>query len=329
VSKRFLLVLQCTSIFFVSVCFALDSSEYPWYFEPNKIEDSWKIAEKMGDGTVVDVWDTEVSFISILKGKEYFSESYISENHRTPTLVETIHATAVAGLIAGDYDRLMCDDGSKRLCDQDGKISVAGIAPKAKLVSRIWLGTGSSDLFDIFPKSLEVPHTPINKHGNKVRYDELDAIETKLVLANFSSGKRWLSSANDFLDSLRKSAKDNMYFLIVAGVGDDGEELSDMTGKKYGLIPACFKSSYFKNNKRDPIIRVGSTSRYSSKILPEIFYFSSGILADKGSNYGKDYVDVLAPGEAIPVLTPSSKAIISGDTSLSAAIVLCLEQYDA
>lgn len=295
--------------FFCSYCFALNSDKYPWYFEPNQVEKCWKITK--GKGVVVDVLDAEIQYVSILKGQGYSSLNPDYSSTPPSGSQVDLHGTAIASLIVGNLDKLICNESSKYLCDKDGKIVVAGIAPEAKVIGRTWYPGGNLEmaLLDTFNEN--IPATKFGQPCRKV------VRQTKLILANLSGGYRSsFSGSSDIKDTIKRNAKGSKYFLIIAGVGNDGVELNGKNVNKYGLLPAIF---HFKGI-RDPIIRVGATSRYDSQKPAEIFEYTNSRYTS-GSNYGKGFVDVLAPGMEIPVLTPSSEAMISNGTSEATAIV--------
>lgn len=78
------------NILLYSCCFALNSEIYPWYFQTNQIKECWEMGYA-GQGVVVDVLDTEIKFISILEGKEYFSADYSISGKHFSDDAEKIH----------------------------------------------------------------------------------------------------------------------------------------------------------------------------------------------------------------------------------------------
>lgn len=165
--------------------FVLAFDQYPWYFYPNKVEESWDIAKNKGEGVVVDVLDSEIDFTStFLKGKEYNSSTpnYYYKIFDNAGDAAELHGTAMVGLIVGDKARLTCDDASKKACNSDGKIAIAGIAPKAKILSRVRYPKG--DLYDALTDSIneELPCDKIGQPRRKVQRS------VKLILINVSGG---------------------------------------------------------------------------------------------------------------------------------------------
>jgi hypothetical protein len=345
--KRFLLIYCAVSVFcgfFCSYCFASDLDKvYPWYFYPNEVKKGWKIAKEKGDGVVVDVLDSKIHFISILKGKEYLSSNstlyetvpehlssdqmYFSASFNIPVVARTemadLHGTAITGLIVGELDRLICEEASKESCDKDGRIAVAGIAPKAKILDRTFYFADRSqgDLYNVLLDSVD---EKINNDPYDGQPNRRVARRTKLILINISGGSddNTLAELIERKASTKKGGDGNPYFLIIAAVGNDGVKL---TGKKIcsqGIMPAKLSRIFFTGKEmRDPIIRVGGISTYASAEEIQIFHYPPNALLDKGSNWGEECVDILAPGEAIPVLKPPGEAKISSGTSDSAAIV--------
>lgn len=181
------------SVIIIMLCFcvnsfALNSNKiYPWYFEPNKIEECWNVMIN-GKDIVVDVLDTKISFVSVLQNKEAFSENYVPYNHRPLSEAEEIHGTAMAGLIAGDYAILECKDEVKSWCEIEKKsTAIAGVAPGAKIISREWMPNG--DLEEVIISSSN-NRALENKRGVKIRDDKGDANEVKIILLNISAGKK-------------------------------------------------------------------------------------------------------------------------------------------
>lgn len=97
--------------------------------------------------------------------------------------------------------------------------------------------------------------------------------------------------------------------LIIAAVGNDGKELT----KENGVLPAILPPP---KGTRDPIIRVGAVTKYNSKTQPQIY-----MGRNTGSNWGKNFVDIMSPGQSISVLMPSANATIANGTSEATAIV--------
>lgn len=348
--------------FFCSFCFASDSGEYPWYFYPNKVNEIWDVFGYKGAGVVVDVLDSKINFISILEGKEYsssnstndfassnsqgalvelyntappinddfnkmcygegysfFNSSCFSASSDSKYGLAKLHGTAMAGLIAGNYAKLACDLASKSSCNKDGKIVVAGIAPEAKIISRSWYPKGK--LYDALSDSIsgEIPNTIYGQPREKV------ARTAKLILLNISGGQK----DSDIVDEIKRKASTkrdgdgNLYFIVVAVVGNDGIELTKKNVKQKGPLPAnILRGSFTGQDMRDPIIRVGGSSMYTSGTIPGIFrYPKNSLYPNRGSNFGAECVDILAPGDKIPVLEPSLEAGISNGTSDATAIV--------
>lgn len=85
-----------------------------------------------------------------------------------------------------------------------------------------------------------------------------------------------------------------------------------------GILPASLNPRNCRIRNIDPVIRVGAVGESSSTEIPELYVTALGT----GSNYGSDYVDILSPGQAIPVLSEvEGYARLVGGTSESAAIV--------
>lgn len=65
---------------------------------------------------------------------------------------------------------------------------------------------------------------------------------------------------------------------------------------------------------------MAGSSLYAPNTIPKVFRYPPNAIFDRGSNYGKDCVDILAPGEKIPILD-SQKVTLANGTSDATAIV--------
>jgi subtilisin family serine protease len=287
----------------------VEYSEYPWYFEQLGVENSWSITQ--GSNVVIDLIDSCVDFdISLLKDKNYqrVFEGCGSKNDQD---VFAIHGTAMAGVIGADKGALPKKEDISEL------LFVAGIAPEVKIKNTIGVMNVNNlnkvliDAKDESPKSI---------YGESVLKAPKDRERVDIVLVNLSGGQ---ISANtvlrtDWNDEVSKICKDNSNVLIIAAVGNSATYLTKDNIETKGILPSTLKPKACKNIGTDPIIRVGATNHYNkTNDQPNLYFTHLGT----GSSYGKEYVDILAPGQSIPIILPGGYASIAGGTSEATAIV--------
>lgn len=106
--------------------------------------------------------------------------------------------------------------------------------------------------------------------------------------------------------------------LIISSVGNDGLELTKDNVIEDGVLPASLTPRSCRRAGLDPIVRIGATNCYSSLEDIDIHKIE---FSGKGSNYGSEYVDILAPGAKIPLIYDKNSCILGSGTSESAAIV--------
>ncbi len=319
-----------------------DEFSYPWYFGFNCLEQVWNLSE--GEHANIGLMDSciDINHIALVGKVDYSNATICTEkiDKRASEIEDNIiiindikssqkakaeaqkniankyanfiHGTAMAGLIvakSGSY----AEDPTKQ-SENNKNINVAGIAPKASIVATE--GISSSDLESLF--------TQVNKEAQngKPLFKTHSRIEPLLI--NISAGQKKiepnLSSEQDKLDSkfkdletawlelIRMKCKENV--LIITAVGNNGIGLTKDNLNK-GVLPSILKKPK-SCGSRDIFLRVGATN-----------YFKATSEIDKyiNSNYGSDYVDILAPGANIPILTPNNHATIAGGTSEATAIV--------
>lgn len=129
------------------------------------------------------------------------------------------------------------------------------------------------------------------------------AVDNGAKIINCSFGKSFSPNAQWVYDAIQYAASRDV--LIVHAAGNDGDNLDDSENTnfpndhKYG-------GTEFANN----VITVGAlTSSYGSKMVANF------------SNYGKQNVDVFAPGDAIYSTMPNNEYDFQGGTSMAAPAV--------
>ncbi len=188
---------------------------------------------------------------------------------------------------------------SDEFADQSKSISVSGIATESQIKGIE--GVSISSIEDGFTKvSLK------SKVSNKPLFIEQNP--SKIYLISISGGQEYsttdiVSQWQDFIK--RTCLNDNV--LIIAAVGNDGQELT----KGNGVLPAILQA--LKSCKgNDNILRVGATNYFEQEKNLNIY---------RNSNFGAGFVEILAPGAGISILTPKNGAKIGSGTSEATAIV--------
>jgi len=277
--------------------------QYPWYFEPNGVLEAWGVAK--GAGVVVTLLDGCVDFsVPALRGRRANNSENCSVKNDDSAY--SIHGTAMAGLISGA--RIALSIGGTQYW-------LAGIAPNA-MIHNI-----EGTKVESMQRAYEGREVPTTSYDVPVLKTAKDRNRLNVLLINLSGGQKnkigydVVAEWKSIIDTICK-AKDNT--LVVAAVGNDGIELTKTNIGTYGVLPASFWQ--LKACKDfDPVIRVGATSKYNVGEQPDLYRSFRG-----GSNYGKNYTDILAPGHSIAVLLPTltnTEARLGGGTSEATAIV--------
>lgn len=289
------------SMTFSSLCKAQEPKD-PWYFEVNDIRKCWDQGIT-GQGVSVYLLDTEVVEVASLKGKitQYLHTTKTSDLKDTK---DKMHGTAMAGLIAATPGFLKDEN------DKSNKIFIAGIAPDSKIISHVWKPGGKlsdallSSANDIIKK---------NADGKVIVPSSNDIPDVKISVINTSGGisKKNAMSANSTSDNIILSFDDSTKHvddiirnelkkrdaLIIASVGNDGQEITINNYQAIGIFPAAFKRP--KGKITDAILRVAGLIAYNRGQDPQL---------SLKSNYGVDFTDIAAPG-LTPVITEKGTAI--------------------
>ncbi|MGX1928011.1 S8 family peptidase [Flagellimonas sp. 2504JD4-2] len=129
------------------------------------------------------------------------------------------------------------------------------------------------------------------------------AVDNGAKIINCSFGKSFSPNAQWVYDAIKYAASRDV--LIVHAAGNDGSDLDDPENPNFPN-DHNYGSSEFANN----VITVGAlTSSYGSKMVASF------------SNYGKQNVDVFAPGDAIYSTLPNNEYDFQGGTSMAAPAV--------
>ncbi len=129
------------------------------------------------------------------------------------------------------------------------------------------------------------------------------AVDNGASIINCSFGKSFSPEAQWVYDAIQYAASRDV--LIVHAAGNDGEDLDDPENPNYPNDHR-FGSTEFVDN----VITVGAlTSSYGSEMIATF------------SNYGKQNVDVFAPGDKIYSTMPNNEYEFQGGTSMAAPAV--------
>ncbi|PWL40521.1 peptidase S8 [Flagellimonas aquimarina] len=129
------------------------------------------------------------------------------------------------------------------------------------------------------------------------------ATDNGAKIINCSFGKSYSPNAQWVYDAIQYAASRDV--LIVHAAGNDGDDLDNMENPNYPNDHK-YEGAEFSNN----VITVGAlTSSYGSKMVANF------------SNYGKQNVDVFAPGDGIYSTLPNNTYDFQGGTSMAAPAV--------
>lgn len=216
---------------------------------------------------------------------------------------EYMHGTAIAGLIVSDV-LVFTVDPLRDLATKysnNGVLNVCGVAPGSSI-----LGIENTS-WKSFEKGFAASSHE-DSDGNKV-FEERRRI--KNVVLNLSGGQEQkssiLSPKGEWTRVIKEHCNDDFYLAITA-VGNDKCNLDKEEGCK-GILPSILKKP--SSCKNDILLRVGAVS-VSSTGEVQMYY---------KSNYGKNTVDLLAPGAGIASLTPRNYSSVDSGSSLATAIV--------
>jgi cell wall-associated protease len=130
------------------------------------------------------------------------------------------------------------------------------------------------------------------------------AVDNGARIINASFGKSFSPNAEWVYDALKYAASKDVLFVLAAG--NDGNDLDDPENPNFPNDHQFIKGQEFIDN----VITVGALTPYFSEDLVAVF-----------SNFGKENVDVFAPGDDIYSTMPENEYEFQGGTSMAAPMV--------
>lgn len=130
------------------------------------------------------------------------------------------------------------------------------------------------------------------------------AVDNGAKIINASFGKTFSPNADWVYDALKYAASQDVLFVLAAG--NDGLNLDDPNNPNYPNDHQNIKGQEFVGN----VITVGALTPYFGEDMVAAF-----------SNYGKENVDVFAPGDDIYSTLPENEYKFQGGTSMAAPMV--------
>lgn len=126
------------------------------------------------------------------------------------------------------------------------------------------------------------------------------AVENGADIINMSFGKPFSPQQNFVDDALKLAEKKNV--LIIHGAGNNGENIDQIMNYPSDI--------YLDNLESSNFINIGASGKKKDKTVSTIF-----------SNYGKNHVDIFAPGEDIISTDTSNTYLKKSGTSFAAPVV--------
>lgn len=269
-------------LFLQQVSFA-SVNPYPWYFDSVGISNETLSYTNRNASVVVSVIDSGVAFVGGLSDKEYAKYSYTKDGSPFP-----VKDFGDAYYIHGT--------AMASLIASDKK--VFGVFPLANISSRRTIPNPENDSW--------------MKAVTDANLIDLSAGVEKII--NISGGQKDPNATTAWNDLLARIGRENNK-LIVAAVGNDGADIRTITPAQR-IWPAAYHPSSKVNKKNDPVIRVAALAEYRKGDVPVLH---RGVIS--GSRYGSGWVDIGAPGQNIPYLTPDNTVKVGSGTSEATAIV--------
>ncbi|KAA0967682.1 S8 family serine peptidase [Pseudomonas sp. ANT_H12B] len=285
----------------VGVSAAGVSASVPWYFDVLDL-DLLKESRVDTKNISVAVIDSGVSFVGGLKKSQGFeSFSYTSDGNPRPVNNESagrvgyIHGTAMASIIAYDSKWATADKGLKE------GVSLKGIFPSVSIVSRKTFPSPSTDSWISAISAAGALKAGFPGHE-------------KIINVSGGQSKVDASRATAWIDLISRIGRENSK-LIVAAVGNDSASI-DSISHEQRIWPAAYRPKLPLRKKEDPVVRVAALAQYKKGENPKLY---SGSVS--GSRFGRGWVDIAAPGQNIPYMTPDGAFASGAGTSEAAAIV--------
>lgn len=149
----------------------------PWYFEQNRIQDSWSLGIR-GDGVEIDLVDSYFVMLDSLKGKVQCFEPLDLDGERLSN-VEMMHGTAMVGLIVADQQML------EDVLNPGKKLIVAGIAPGARIRVHPFF---NKRFVESMSNAYQTISQQRNARGKALTPEDIDP--TRVAVMSVSSGTR-------------------------------------------------------------------------------------------------------------------------------------------
>ncbi|WP_231955231.1 S8 family peptidase [Aquiflexum balticum] len=130
------------------------------------------------------------------------------------------------------------------------------------------------------------------------------AVDNGAKIINASFGKSFSPNAEWVYDALKYAASKDVLFVLAAG--NDGNDMDDLNNPNFPNDHQFVKGQEFIDN----VITVGALTPYFGEDLVAVF-----------SNFGKENVDVFAPGDDIYSTMPENEYDFQGGTSMAAPMV--------
>jgi subtilisin family serine protease len=287
-----------------------DQNQTPWYIEAIGADRCKNLSTGRGSMVmIIDKHDNPFAVannITPLKGKVYYIDvegKTFFDHVPVENNIPCFHATAIAGLIAGETLLLpyIYDDGTKSHLKS---LPISGVAPGSKIV---YVGTrltnaplyaqalNSMYTFDIV-KNL----TMVDQGGTEINIFNPNQL-TNII--NLSIGDIFKVSSKKYQDNKvgwdeALGIAENKNTLLVIAAGNDGINFDDVLAQHY--VPQEIR------NKKN-IILVAAITQHN--------------LLSKESNRSPQLVDIAAPGENISVVRPDNLGDIRSGTSYAAPLV--------
>ena len=137
------------------------------------------------------------------------------------------------------------------------------------------------------------------------------AVDNGADVINMSFGKAYSPSKEFVIDAVRYAEEKGVLLVHAAG----NESLNNDTNSHFPTPRYSSMSENFNN-----WIEVGASTRFKKAKVKKDYLVRDGLAAEF-SNYGKEYVDVFAPGHDIYSTVPSSKYDTYNGTSMAAPMV--------
>lgn len=326
----------------MTLCVAVSSrAQAPlWHLDVNNATEAWKITT--GSKALVVLVDSRVEYNTYLKDKAYrqkkdlthqvynksefinaynrgfFEKSILRFNNTFFNTAEHAyghynHGTNMLSVVLVSKQNIPYEENPR------SQIAVSGVAPDAQFIDfsfGVDFGfcqqhPGIFEKLEDVKDKVDVIKQKSKKSSSKKKKADTtrERALARVFTINLSAEEKFLRDQQTyelFYKDWLKGINIGKDLLLIAAAGNNGLNLDiECIAVKYQ--PACLKSS-----GDDLIIKVGSLAPYIQGANPQISAFS---------NYGKEYVDILVPGESIATLTAAGFSAFVQGTSPATAIL--------